>query len=90
MDKNVVGQRKLRQELNSIHFLGLKGIKVGDALAMELVHFAEWTKEDISNMEFLEIREYSYEQTCKNPETASTHPLRILFISSAFQSKCRR
>ena len=70
MDKNVVGQRKLRQELNSIHFWGLKGIKVGDALAMELVHFSEWTKEDISNMEFLEIREYSCEQTGKKPKTA--------------------
>lgn len=48
----------LRKQLNSIQFVGLKGIRVGDALAIETWHFREWTKEKIANFEFVRIPEY--------------------------------
>lgn len=48
----------LRKQLNKIQFIGLKGIKVGDALAIDTWHFQEWTRETISNFEFVRIPEY--------------------------------
>lgn len=48
----------LRKQLNNIQFVGLKGIKVGDALAIDTWHFREWTKETISNFEFVRISQY--------------------------------
>lgn len=50
----------LRKQLNNIQFLGLKGIKVGDSLAIDTWHFRDWTRETISNFEFVEIPEYKY------------------------------
>lgn len=48
----------LRKQLNSIPFVGLKGIRVGDALAIDTWHFQEWTRESIANFEFVKIPEY--------------------------------
>lgn len=50
----------LIKQLNRIPFIGLKGIKVGDALSIDTWHFQEWTKEKISTFEFMTIPEYNY------------------------------
>lgn len=49
---------ELRKQLNSISFVGLKGIRVGDALTVDTWHFREWTKEIVNNIDFARICEY--------------------------------
>lgn len=60
----------LRKKLNRISFVGLKGIKVGDALAINTWHFQEWTKETISDFEFRMIPEYDYRTEGEHPDKA--------------------
>lgn len=60
---------RLRRELNNISFAGLRGIKVGDALAIDIWNCFEWTKEHISNFEFAELSEYEYTKTGSEPDT---------------------
>lgn len=52
---------ELRKQLNSISFVGLGGIRVGDALTVDTWHFQEWTKEIVNNIETVRIYEYDYQ-----------------------------
>ena len=60
----------LRKQLNRISFAGLWGVKVGDALAIDTWHFREWTRETVSNFEFVKIPEYDYRMTGERVDKA--------------------
>lgn len=64
----------LRRQLNKIQFIGLKGIKVGDALAVDTWHFRRWTREIIANFEFTSVPEYGYKAEEKKVDKVFVFP----------------
>lgn len=68
--ENLQRGRKLIYELNKIEFCGLKNIKVGDLLSIDVWRIFEWDNSQVCNISFMEIGDYTYEISGNDPEIA--------------------
>ena len=68
--ESLIQGRKLIKELNAITFCGLRGIKAGDLLSVNVWGASKWTMEQICSFPHLKVTEYKHKINGKNPETA--------------------
>lgn len=62
--------RKLIKELNKIEFLGLKGIKVGDVLAIDIWAIDMWTDVELHHFLSLRSADFSVNKSSAHPNVA--------------------